>query len=131
MIAHPAVLIAPAVVDRATAPSSPPPLGNRPQATPRPDGEPGPAPASVPPEAAEPSPDSARLKAQLRDPALRVTSVKDEASGRVVLEVRDRASGEVVESYPPERLLRLFAAMRETLRHAGTADHAGLVDERA
>jgi FlaG protein len=76
-------------------------------------------------------PEASRLKAQLHDPTLRVTSFRDEASGRFVIEVADRASGEVVDQYPPERLLRLFAAMREAGGGCPEGGGCGLIDERA
>jgi len=56
-----------------------------------------------------------RLKGLLTDPAMRVSTHHDEASGRVVLEVRKRATGEVVEQIPSDELLRLYAALRESL----------------
>jgi hypothetical protein len=64
--------------------------------------------------------EAARLKALLTDPAMRVSTHQDEASGRTILQVRSRATGEVIEQIPSEALLRLYAAMREPL-----------VDERA
>jgi len=63
---------------------------------------------------------AAHLRTLLTDPAMRVSTHEDEASGRTVLEVRSRATGEVIEQIPSEALLRLYAAMREPL-----------VDERA
>jgi uncharacterized FlaG/YvyC family protein len=63
---------------------------------------------------------AAHLRTLLTDPAMRVSTHEDEASGRTVLEVRSRATGEVVEQIPSEALLQLYAAMR-----------APLVDERA
>lgn len=65
-------------------------------------------------------PETGRLKALLTDPAMRVGTHHDGSSGRVVLRVHDRATGELVDQIPAEELLRLYAALRETL-----------VDERA
>ena len=64
-----------------------------------------------------------RLKALLTDPAVRVRAHRDDASARLVLQVLDRATGEVIEQYPPEQLLRFYAALRESL--------GALVDQRA
>ncbi|HSA82460.1 MAG TPA: flagellar protein FlaG [Geminicoccaceae bacterium] len=61
-----------------------------------------------------------RLKALLTDPAMQVSTHADEASGRFVLRVQDRATGELVEQIPADALLRLYAALR-----------ASLVDEEA
>jgi hypothetical protein len=69
---------------------------------------------------AGPQAQAAHLRTLLTDPAMRVSTHEDEASGRTVLEVRSRATGEVIEQIPSEALLRLYAAMREPL-----------VDERA
>jgi uncharacterized FlaG/YvyC family protein len=44
----------------------------------------------------------------------------DRSTGRTILQVQSRATGEVIEQIPSEALLQLYAAMRETL-----------VDERA
>jgi flagellar protein FlaG len=73
------------------------------------------------PSADEPNP--ARLKALLADPAVRVRAHRDEGSARLVLQVVDRTTGEVIEQYPPDQLLRFYAALRESL--------GALVDERA
>jgi FlaG protein len=62
----------------------------------------------------------AHLRTLLTDPAMRVSTHHDEVSGRTVLEVQSRATGEVLEQIPSEALLQLYAAMR-----------ASLVDERA
>ena len=70
--------------------------------------------------AAGPQAEAAHLRTLLTDPAMRVSTHEHEASGRTVLEVRSRATGEVIERIPSEALLRLYAAMR-----------APLVDERA
>jgi hypothetical protein len=64
--------------------------------------------------------EAAHLRTLLTDPAMRVSTHQDEASGRTILQVRSRATGEVIEQIPSEALLRLYAAMREPL-----------VDERA
>ena len=66
---------------------------------------------------------AARLKALLADPAVQVRAHRDDASARLVLQVRDRATGEVIEQYPPDQLLRFYAALRESL--------GALVDQRA
>jgi FlaG protein len=71
--------------------------------------------------AAEPS--AARLKALLADPAVRVRAHRDDASARLVLQVLDRTTGEVIEQYPPDQLLRFYAALRESL--------GALVDQHA
>jgi hypothetical protein len=68
-------------------------------------------------------PSAARLKSLLADPAVQVRAHRDDASARLVLQVRDRATGEVIEQYPPDQLLRFYAALRESLgalvdRHA-------------
>lgn len=59
--------------------------------------------------------ESDRLKALVTDPGLRVSIRPDEASGRVVMQVVDRATGQVVEQVPAEELVRLYAALREPL----------------
>ena len=64
--------------------------------------------------------EATHLRTLLTDPAMLVSTHEDEASGRSVLEVRSRATGEVIEQIPSEALLRLYGAMREPL-----------VDERA
>jgi uncharacterized FlaG/YvyC family protein len=56
-----------------------------------------------------------RLKALVSDPGLRISMYQDEASGRVVMQVVSRATGEVVEQIPAEALLRLYSALREPL----------------
>jgi uncharacterized FlaG/YvyC family protein len=66
---------------------------------------------------------AARLRALLADPAVRVRAHRDDDSARVVLQVLDRATGEVIEQYPPDQLLRLYAALRQSL--------GALVDECA
>ncbi len=68
-------------------------------------------------------PSAARLKARLADPAVRVRAHRDEASARLVLQVLDRTTGEVIEQYPPDQLLRFYAALRESL--------GALVDQHA
>lgn len=67
--------------------------------------------------------EGARLKALITDPNHRLSTQPDEVTGRVVLRVEDRATGELVEQYPAEELLRLYAAMRGSL--------GGLVDQQA
>ena len=65
------------------------------------------------PGAEEPS--VARLRALLVDPTVQVRAHRDDASARLVLQVRDRATGEVIEQYPPDQLLRFYAALRQSL----------------
>ena len=67
--------------------------------------------------------EGARLKALISDPNHRLSTQPDELTGRIVLRVEDRATGELVEQYPAEELLRLYAAMRDSL--------GGLVDQQA
>jgi hypothetical protein len=57
----------------------------------------------------------AHLKQLLTDPGMRVSTHHDQSSGRTVLQVHSRATGEVVEQLPAEALLQLYAALRETL----------------
>jgi FlaG protein len=64
--------------------------------------------------------ETARLRSLLTDPRMHVNMVRDQASGRTVLSVKDATTGEVVDQIPSEELLRLYATMRESL-----------VDERA
>jgi FlaG protein len=72
--------------------------------------------ARVSPEAgASPPAEAARLRALLTDPAMRVSTHHDEVSGRTVLEVQSRDTGELIEQIPSEALLRLYATMREPL----------------
>jgi uncharacterized FlaG/YvyC family protein len=59
--------------------------------------------------------EAGRLKALITDPGLRVSIRQDEASGRVVMQVVSRATGEVVDQIPAEELLRLYSALREPL----------------
>ncbi len=56
-----------------------------------------------------------RLRALVTDPGLRVSMHPDETSGRVVLQMVSRATGEVVDQIPAEELLRLYSALREPL----------------
>ena len=77
----------------------------------------------APARAAVEEPNAARPKALLADGTLRIRAHRDDASARLVLQVLDRATGEMIEQYPPEQLLRLYAALRESL--------GALVDERA
>jgi FlaG protein len=56
-----------------------------------------------------------RLKALLTDPAMQVSTHHDDASGHFVLRVQDQATGELVEQIPADALLRLYAALRESL----------------
>lgn len=66
---------------------------------------------------------AARLKALLADPTMQVRAHRDDASARFVLQVLDRTTGEVIEQYPPDQLLRFYAALRESL--------GALVDQQA
>jgi len=59
--------------------------------------------------------EATRLRALVTDPGLRVSLHQDEASGRVVMQVVSRGTGEVVEQIPAEELLRLYSALRESL----------------
>ena len=89
-----------------------------------------PASAPTPPAPAEPvrkalpvgpDRDRADLEGALRDAARRryggrevaVTLGHDEASGHLVVRVRDRTTGEILGQYPPEELLRFYAMSRE------------------
>ncbi|MCL6609015.1 MAG: flagellar protein FlaG [Geminicoccaceae bacterium] len=58
--------------------------------------------------------------ALFRDRQVAVETLHDEASGRLVVRVEDRLSGEVVAQMPPEDLLRFWAAVREGLRLVDT-----------
>lgn len=115
-----AVAPRPAVADR---PPSEAAARYRPKATVRVVARPAPAeprPVEAPPAH---EPDPGRLKMLLADPTVRVRAHRDDASSRLVLQVVDRTTGEVIEQYPPEKLLRFYAAMRESL--------GALVDEHA
>jgi flagellar protein FlaG len=68
-------------------------------------------------------PRAPRPKALLADGTVRVRAHRDEASARLVLQILDRTTGEMIEQYPPDQLLRLYAALRDSL--------GALVDERA
>lgn len=59
--------------------------------------------------------EASRIKDLLTDPAMRVSTHRDDASGHLVLSVLDRETGEVVEQFPSDRLLNLFATLRESL----------------
>lgn len=67
--------------------------------------------AQVDPEVVE----AKRVKALLTDPGVRVSTHRDDPSGHVVMTVQDRRSGQVVEQFPSEKMLRLFTALRESL----------------
>lgn len=56
-----------------------------------------------------------RLRALLTDPAVRVSTHRDDASGHLVMQVENRATGETVEQIPSETLLRLYTSIRERL----------------
>jgi uncharacterized FlaG/YvyC family protein len=63
----------------------------------------------------------ARAAAALfRDRDVAVETLRDEESGRLVVRVKDRLSGEVVAQMPPEALLRFWAAAREGRRLVDT-----------
>ena len=88
------------------------------ESRPRPAAQPDPArPATL--DAARPPYadrlEAGRLKALVTDPGVRISMHPDEASGRVVLQVVSRATGDVVEQIPAEELLRLYSALREPL----------------
>lgn len=59
--------------------------------------------------------EAARLRSLLSDPAVRVSMHEDASSGHLVMQVEDRATGEMVEQIPSERLLRLYQSLRESL----------------
>jgi hypothetical protein len=59
--------------------------------------------------------EAARIKDLLTDSAMRVSTHHDRESGHLVLSVLDRETGEVVEQFPSDRLLNLFATLRESL----------------
>jgi hypothetical protein len=116
-----AVAPRPAVVER---PPSEPAARHRPRATVAARPSPAePQSANGPARLSAEEPDPARLKALLADPAVRVRAHRDDASARLVLQVVDRTTGDVIEQYPPDQLLRFYAALRESL--------GALVDERA
>lgn len=87
-----------------------PPEATRPQTSSRVE----PAPAITPHR------DRADLEALLRRAAaerhperdVAVTLGRDEVTDHVVVRVHDRTTGEIVDQYPPEELLRFFAAAR-------------------
>ena len=54
-------------------------------------------------------------RAMFQDRDVEVTSFHDELAGRMVYQVADRASGEVLMQSPPDALLRFFASTREAL----------------
>lgn len=56
-----------------------------------------------------------RLRTQIGDKNMQLRTYHDEASGRSVLEVSDQTTGKVVNKYPSDELLRLYAALREPL----------------
>ena len=66
------------------------------------------------PAVAQPA-EAARLKSLLTDPGVQVNMLRDEATGRTVLRVKDVTTGEVVDQIPSDELLRLYATMRESL----------------
>lgn len=59
--------------------------------------------------------EASRIKALLTDPGVRVSTHRDDRSGHVVMTVQDRHTGQVVEQFPSDKLLRLYASIRETL----------------
>lgn len=87
----------------ALAPREPPVTGGGP-----------PPPAASPPPAAELE-EARRLKGLLSDPDMQVSTHYHEPSGHVVMQIQSRATGDVVDQIPSETLLRLFAALRESL----------------
>jgi uncharacterized FlaG/YvyC family protein len=80
---------------------------------------PGPASATTAPaETARAEPENTevrRLKALLTDPSVRVSTHRDDQSGHVVLTVQEHETGRVVEQFPSDKMLRLYAALRESL----------------
>lgn len=118
-----AVAPRPAVVER---PPSQPAARHRPRATTTVAASPLPAqpqPTVGPGRNGAEEANATHLKALLADPAVHVRAHRDDGSARVVLQVVDRATGEVIEQYPPDQLLRFYTALRESL--------GALVDERA
>lgn len=81
-------------------------------------------------EADRPRLDLARMlqeAAELRHAGreVRVRFMRDETAERLVVRVEDPRSGELVAQYPPEELLRFYAAVRaERDRGAGLVDLA-------
>jgi hypothetical protein len=71
------------------------------------------APAGAP--GASQSVEVEHLRSLLTDPAMRVSAHRDEVTGRTILQVERRATGELIEQIPSEALLRLYTAMRESL----------------
>jgi hypothetical protein len=59
--------------------------------------------------------EAARLRTLLTDPSMRVSTHHDDTSGRTVLQVLSRETGELVEQIPSDTILRLAAALREPL----------------
>lgn len=55
------------------------------------------------------------LRNLISDRNMQLTTYHDEASGHSVLRVTDQATGKVVNQYPSDELLRLYAALREPL----------------
>lgn len=53
------------------------------------------------------------LRALISDKNTQLRTYHDEASGHSVLEVSDQATGKVINQYPSDELLRLYAALRE------------------
>jgi uncharacterized FlaG/YvyC family protein len=58
--------------------------------------------------------DAQKLRALIVDQNMQLRTYHDEASGHSVLEVSDQATGNVVNKYPSDQLLRLYAALRES-----------------
>ena len=56
-----------------------------------------------------------QLKAFIGDANFRLSTYHDQDSGRSILEVRDQTTGDVVSQYPSEELIRLYAALRQSL----------------
>ena len=57
----------------------------------------------------------AALRAMFQDRDIEVTSFHDDGAGRIVYQVADRSSGEVLLQSPSEALLRFFASARAAL----------------
>jgi flagellar protein FlaG len=56
-----------------------------------------------------------QLRAFIGDDSVRLSTYHDRDSGRSILEVRDETTGDVVSQYPSEELIRLYAALRQSL----------------
>lgn len=62
-----------------------------------------------------------------RNRPVEVSSYRDDSSSRLVIEVRDSGSGDVVAQYPADELLRFYASVRADVAAADNPA-AGLID---